>query len=75
MTMTAIILIILIAGALLYTVYDEAVIPFLKGKTYLSVRLRKRSYLDELLFAGFLIVAFISNLLHGGSGTNNVCCC
>lgn len=72
MTVTAIILMVMIAGMLAYIVYDELIVPFLKGKNVLSVKLRKRNYIDKLIFAGLLVVLFLSNKMRGGDNSVNV---
>ncbi|MGA8943984.1 MAG: DUF986 family protein [Thermoactinomyces sp.] len=71
MSITGIVLltfIVLIAG---YLIYESLVIPFLKGKTRLVILLRKRLLGDQLIFAGLLVILYISNLVRGVKGWDN----
>lgn len=51
---------------LLYLVYDYIIIDRLKGKTLLSLRLRKRNIMDTLIFAALFAFIAIINFFRGG---------
>ncbi|PLR76279.1 hypothetical protein CU633_16410 [Bacillus sp. V3-13] len=67
MSITEGILMALIALSLVYIVYDSVVIPMLKGKTILTVPLKKRNLADQLIFAGLLVILVVSNIMSGGN--------
>lgn len=71
-SITSAILAIIIAGYLAYIIYDEGVTYFLKGRNILTVRLRKRNLVDQLIFFALIIILFISNRLQGNSATVNI---
>lgn len=62
------IFIVLIAG---YLLYESVVIPFLQGKTKLVIPLRKRLLGDQFIFAGLLVILYISNYVRGVKGWDN----
>ncbi|RYL93056.1 DUF986 domain-containing protein [Sporolactobacillus sp. THM7-4] len=72
MSFTAVVLIILMTGMLGYALYDRFIIPFRKGKNILSIKLRKHNYTDEIIFAGLIIILFISNKVRGGDGLTSI---
>lgn len=65
MTLIITFLCLILAGLLAYIFYDGILVRVLKGKTVLSVRLRKRNYLDQLILAVLLAIIFISNTVRG----------
>ncbi|MBC6135467.1 DUF986 domain-containing protein [Listeria booriae] len=69
---TNIFLLIMIAGAFLFSVYDGVVLHFWKGKTVLSIPLRSRGKWDGYIFVGLITLLFISNafLRHGPTSTS-----
>ncbi|MBC1371731.1 DUF986 domain-containing protein [Listeria booriae] len=69
---TNIFLLIMIAGAFLFSFYDGVVLHFWKGKTVRSIPLRSRGKWDGYIFVGLIILLFISNafLRHGPMSTS-----
>ena len=51
----------------LYLIYDTFIIDMLKGKTSLTIQLRKRNIMDTLIFAALFLVIFIITLFKGGN--------
>jgi uncharacterized membrane protein YobD (UPF0266 family) len=72
MTLTLVVLLIIIAGYTAYLIYDEFVSLWIKGKTVLTVRLRKRSFIDQLILAVLVVILYISNRLQNNSATINL---
>jgi uncharacterized membrane protein YobD (UPF0266 family) len=56
-------------GLLAYILYDDLLVRLFKGKTVLSVRLKKRNYIDQLVLAALLVIIFISNAIKGENNT------
>ncbi|EUJ38796.1 hypothetical protein BTHER_00060 [Brochothrix thermosphacta DSM 20171 = FSL F6-1036] len=54
----------------LYLIYDTFIIDMLKGKTSLTIQLRKRNIMDTLIFAALFLVIFIITLFKGGNMTD-----
>ncbi|ATF25701.1 YobD family protein [Brochothrix thermosphacta] len=54
----------------LYLIYDTFIIDMLKGKTSLTIQLRKRNIMDTLIFAALFLVIFIITLFKGGTMTD-----
>jgi uncharacterized membrane protein YobD (UPF0266 family) len=52
-----------------YILYDDLLVQLLKGKTVLSLRLKKRNYIDQLVLAALLAIIFIANTLKGENNT------
>ncbi|MBA4603867.1 DUF986 family protein [Thermoactinomyces mirandus] len=71
MSITSIVLLIFIVLIAGYLIYESTIIPFLKGKTRLVILLRKRLLGDQLIFAGLLIILYISNYVRGVKGWDN----
>ncbi|MCQ2008762.1 MAG: DUF986 family protein [Sporolactobacillus sp.] len=65
MTLTIVVMYLIFAGLLAYILYDDLLVRLLKGKTILSVRLRKRNYLDQLILAALLVIIYVSNTVRG----------
>lgn len=47
---------------LLYAIYDELIMPRLKGPTRLKILLQRRSKLDSMIFIGLLVILLYQNL-------------
>ncbi|MFG1172342.1 DUF986 family protein [Erwiniaceae bacterium CAU 1747] len=47
---------------LLYAIYDELIMPHLKGPTRLKILLQRRSKLDSMIFIGLLVILLYQNL-------------
>ncbi|SFG91141.1 DUF986 family protein [Sporolactobacillus nakayamae] len=69
MTLTIALMYLIFAGLFAYILFDDLIVRLLKGKTVLSVRLRKRNYLDQLILATLLVIIYISNNVRGESST------
>ncbi|WP_010630520.1 DUF986 family protein [Sporolactobacillus vineae] len=72
MTVTDIILLLIVIAYSGYYLFDGLIQPFLGGKTVLTVRLRRRNYADQLIFAGIVVIIFINNRVHGGGGLTDL---
>lgn len=71
MSITGIVLLVFIVFIVGYLIYESVIIPFLKGKTELVIPLRKRLLADQLIFAGLLVILYISNYVRGVKGWDN----
>jgi uncharacterized membrane protein YobD (UPF0266 family) len=69
MTWTITFLYLTFFGLLAYILYDDFLVRLFKGKTVLSVRLKKRNYIDQLVLAALLVIIFISNAIKGENNT------
>ncbi|MCA6954343.1 DUF986 family protein [Pectobacterium polaris] len=67
MTMTDITLVVLIALALAYAIYDEFIMDKLKGKTQLLVPLKRMNRLDTLIFVGLVGILIYQNVMSNGA--------
>ncbi|WP_420065688.1 DUF986 family protein [Pectobacterium colocasium] len=67
MTMTDITLVVLIALALVYAIYDEFIMAKLKGKTQLLVPLKRTNRLDTLIFIGLVGILIYQNVMSHGA--------
>lgn len=72
MTVTDIILLMIVIVYSGYYLFDGLIQPFLGGKAVLTVRLRRRNYVDQLIFAGVVVIIYINNKVHGGSGLTDL---
>ncbi len=71
MSITGVVLLIFIAMIAGYLIYESAIIPFLKGDTRLVILLRKRLLGDQIIFAGLLVILYITNYVRGVKGWDN----
>ncbi|MGV3489619.1 MAG: DUF986 family protein [Tuberibacillus sp.] len=71
MSITGIILLVLIVLILGYLIYESLIVSLIKGKTKLVIHLRKRLLVDQLIFAGLLVVLYISNNVRDVKGWDN----
>ncbi|ANE77478.1 DUF986 family protein [Dickeya solani] len=70
MTFTDVVLMVSIALALLYAIYDEFIMDRRQGQTRLKVRLRRRHRLDALIFVVLVVILVYKNVItHGSSLT------
>ncbi|MCL2900168.1 DUF986 family protein [Brenneria tiliae] len=67
MTITDIALVILIALALIYAIYDEFIMDRLQGKTQLRVALKRVNRLDALIFIALVIILIYQNVMNNGA--------
>jgi uncharacterized membrane protein YobD (UPF0266 family) len=68
MSSTDIGLIIIIALALLFALYDEFIVDkFIKGKTGLKIGLRRLNRLDGLIFIGLVVILIYQNIINNGT--------
>lgn len=51
---------------LLYSIYDELIMPRLKGQTRLKILLKRRNKIDSVIFIGLLAILLYQNLHVGG---------
>ncbi|RLM26827.1 hypothetical protein BIY29_04220 [Brenneria alni] len=66
MTVTDIALVVLIALALIYAIYDEFIMDRLKGKTQLRISLKRVNRLDALIFIGLVSILIYQNVMNHG---------
>ncbi|QTF08266.1 DUF986 domain-containing protein [Brenneria izadpanahii] len=66
MSGTDIALILSIALALAYAIYDEFIMDKLKGKTRLRVLLKRVNRLDALIFIGLVVILIYRNVINNG---------
>lgn len=71
MGITDIVLLIFVAAFLLYAIYDEFIISYLKGPTYLRVNLKRRNKLDCAIFIGLIGILIYNNTISAGSSFTN----
>jgi len=62
MQLTDYLILLFIVLILVYAVYDELIMPHLKGPTRLKILLQRRSKLDSLIFIGLLAILLYRNL-------------
>jgi uncharacterized membrane protein YobD (UPF0266 family) len=67
MNATTVILLILLIGYGGFLLFDALILPFIGGKTLMTVRLRKKNYVDQLILAGIVVIAYIVDYQRGGS--------
>ncbi|PWC12180.1 DUF986 family protein [Brenneria corticis] len=67
MTVTDIALVILIALALIYAIYDEFIMDRLHGQTRLRVALKRANRLDALIFIGLVVILIYQNVMNNGA--------
>lgn len=67
MSLTDALLLLFIVLSLIYAVYDEAIMPRLKGPTRLQIALQRRSKLDSIIFIGLLLILSGNNLSRHGT--------
>lgn len=68
MSVTDITLLIIIALALLFAIYDEFIVDFmLKGKTRLKIGLHRLNRVDALIFIGLVFILIYQNIIAGGT--------
>ncbi|WP_312241283.1 DUF986 family protein [Pantoea sp.] len=66
MSLTDALILLCILFGLAYALYDEAIMPRLKGPTRLQVSLQRRNKLDSLIFIGLLLILLWNNLSRHG---------
>ncbi|MDX5626751.1 MULTISPECIES: DUF986 family protein [unclassified Brenneria] len=66
MTVTDTALIVLLALALIYAIYDELIMDRLKGETRLRVLLKRVNRLDALIFIGLVVILIYRNIMNNG---------
>ncbi|MEE3661460.1 DUF986 family protein [Brenneria sp. g21c3] len=66
MTVTDTALIVLLALALIYAIYDELIMDRLKGETRLRVLLKRVNRLDALIFIGLVVILIYRNVMNNG---------
>lgn len=66
MTLNDIALALVIALFLAYAIYDELIMPRRKGKTGMTVALKRRNRTDSLIFVGLVAILLWQNLQHHG---------
>ena len=68
MSLTDMVLVIIIALALAFALYDEFIVDWaLKGKTRLKIGLRRLSRIDGLIFIGLVIILVYQNIINNGT--------
>lgn len=66
MTLTDGLIALCIAALLLFSLYDEVILPRRNGPTRLRVALRRRHKIDSLIFIGLLVILLWNNVTHQG---------
>lgn len=66
MSLTDTLIALLIAGLLLFAIYDEAILPRRNGPTKLRVALRRRHKIDSAIFIVLLMILLWNNVSHQG---------
>ena len=66
MTLTDGLIALCIAALLLFSLYNDFILPRRKGPTRLSVALRRRHKIDSLIFIGPLAILLWNNVTHQG---------
>lgn len=61
---TNIFLLIINILAFLFVIYNDLLLPFLRGKTILTIKLRSRGRADGYLFIGIIAIMFITNTFY-----------
>lgn len=73
MSLTDALIALLIAGFVLFAIYDEAILPRRKGPTKLRVALRRRHKIDSAIFVVLLLILLWNNIdKHGTQLTTNL---
>lgn len=67
MQLTDYLIVAFIVLILLYAIFDELIMPRLKGPTRLKILLKRRNKLDSLIFIGLLAILLYQNLQNQGS--------
>lgn len=67
MSLNDIVLAGLIVLMLAFAVYDEFVVNFLKGKTYLQIKLKRKHKIDALIFIILILIFVYNNITAYGS--------
>lgn len=67
MSLTDALLLLFIILSLAYAIYDEAIMPRLKGPTRLQIALQRRNKPDSMIFIGLLLILLWNNLSRQGS--------
>jgi len=67
MQLTDYLIMLFIVLILLYAIYDELIMPRLRGATRLKILLQRRNKLDSLIFIGLLLILLYQNLHAQGS--------
>ncbi len=68
MSVTDIGLVVIIALALAFALYDEFIVDWiLKGKTKLKIGLRRQSRIDGLIFIGLVLILVYQNINNNGT--------
>ncbi|MCC8373366.1 MULTISPECIES: DUF986 family protein [Photorhabdus] len=67
MSLNDIVLAGLIVLMLAFAVYDEFVVNFLKGKTYLQIKLKRKHKIDALIFIILILIVVYNNITAYGS--------
>ncbi|OTA20752.1 hypothetical protein Xbed_01288 [Xenorhabdus beddingii] len=67
MSLNNIILIVLIMLMLAFAIYDEFIINQLKGKTRLSIKLKRKQRIDALIFIVLIGIIIYNNVISHGS--------
>ncbi|PHM45746.1 hypothetical protein Xmau_00134 [Xenorhabdus mauleonii] len=67
MSLNDALLMILIALMLAFSIYDEFIIDRLKGKTLLSIKLKRKQRIDALIFIILIVIVIYNNVSSHGS--------
>ncbi|VYU77321.1 DUF986 domain-containing protein [Metakosakonia massiliensis] len=67
MSLTDSLLVVFIAALLAYAIYDELILPRLRGETLLALPLLRRSRTDAAIFVGLLVILIYNNANNQGS--------
>ncbi|MBD2815123.1 DUF986 domain-containing protein [Xenorhabdus sp. Flor] len=67
MGLNDIILMISILLMLAFAVYDEIIINYLKGKTLLNIKLKRKHRIDALIFIALITIIIYNNVIAQGS--------
>ncbi|GLR09129.1 hypothetical protein COO59_02880 [Mixta theicola] len=66
MSLTDVVLVLFIVLLLLYTIYDQGIMPRRHGKTLLQVPLQRRSKVDNIIFIGLIMILIYNNVSQHG---------
>ncbi|PIJ51429.1 hypothetical protein BL250_05335 [Erwinia sp. OLTSP20] len=66
MTINDLVLILVIALFLAYAVYDELIMPRRRGKSGMTIALKRRNRTDSLIFVGLVAILLWQNIQHHG---------
>ncbi|REF27908.1 uncharacterized membrane protein YobD (UPF0266 family) [Xenorhabdus cabanillasii] len=67
MSLNDIVLMISIVLMLAFAVYDEIIINYLKGKTLLNIKLKRKHRIDALIFIVLITIIIYNNVIAQGS--------